>query len=216
METDIGLQPSSHETGKLLAGLERAELIEAFEENRDSLLKMVQLRLDRRMAARVDASDIVQEAFIRANSAFESFRKLDNVPLAAWLRIQTRYAVGDCHRRHLHTQKRAAGNEQDLQAEHPDESTCAPALELMAQSMISPGSKIANQELVERVREIISQMPEVDQEILILRHIEDRSIAEAATELGVSLETAKKRHLRALRRLQVSCQRLDPDSSDKN
>lgn len=52
-------------------------------------------------------------------------------------------------------------------------------------------------------------MVEIDREILVLRHIEELSISEAAAELNISVDTAKKRHLRAIRRLQELCSGLN-------
>ena len=184
-----------------------ADLIEAIQENKDRLTRLIAMRLDRRLAGRVDPSDILQETFLRANAAFEEYRRQGNLPIYNWLRIQAQYAVGDCHRTHLGTQKRAAGNEE----KQASDSRLA-ALEELAESMISPSSHIARLDLVNRIRELIAGMSEIDREILVLRHTEELSISEAAAELNISVETAKKRHLRALRRLQELCHGLNTSS----
>ena len=44
-------------------------------------------------------------------------------------------------------------------------------------------------------------MQELDREILILHHVEDLTIYEAAVKLEVSVECAMKRYLRAIKRL---------------
>ncbi len=182
---------------------DRQTLVETFEQNRDRLRRMISLRLDRRLAQRIDPSDIVQETYLRAEAAFDEYQRQSNLPLYAWLRIQAQFAVGDCHRTHLATQKRAAGCETPQSAEDTFS-----ALEHLAVSMISPGSEIANRDLAEQIRMKIAGMPEMDREILFLRHIEELSISESAMALGISVDTAKKRHLRAVRRLQQLCQTL--------
>ncbi len=199
--------------GLRLAG--RAELAIAFEEHRDRLLRLIALRLDRRLAGRVDPSDIIQDAFIRANAAYDEYCRQSDLPLYNWLRIQAQFAVGDCHRTHLGTQKRAAGMELQAAGSPGAESSeaCFAALENLAESMISPGSKVAISDLAAKVREIIEGMGTLDREILILRHIEELSITEAAAELGIGLEAAKKRHLRALRKLQELCDGLTGSSA---
>lgn len=207
------------EAAESLEGLRlaaRAELAIAFEEHRDRLLRLISLRLDRRLAGRVDPSDIIQDTFIRANTAYDEFCRQSDLPLYNWLRIQTQFAVGDCHRTHLGTQKRAAGMELQAAA-NPGSESCEAglaALENLAESMISPGSKVAISDLAAKVREIIEGMGPLDREILILRHIEELSIAEAAAELGIGLEAAKKRHLRALRKLQELCDGLTGSSAE--
>lgn len=102
-------------------------------------MRMIVLRLDQRLSGRVDPSDIIQETFLRANAAFEDYRRMSNLPIYNWLRIQAQFAVGDCHRTHLATHKRAAGLEQ-----REASSASMTALEELAESMISPGSRFAN------------------------------------------------------------------------
>ena len=207
------------EAAEQLEGLRlasRAELAIAFEEHRDRLTRLITLRLDRRLAGRVDPSDILQDTFIRANTAYDDYCRQSELPLYNWLRIQAQYAVGDCHRTHLGTQKRAAGMEQRSAFSTGSESSdaCLAALENLAESMISPGSKVAINDLAAKVREVIQSMGPLDREILTLRHIEELSIAEAAAELGIALEAAKKRHLRALRKLQELCDGLTGSSAE--
>jgi len=59
------------------------------------------------------------------------------------------------------------------------------------------------------MRSMIAEMPDLDREILLLRHVEEMTVSEAAAELNISVEAAKKRHLRAIRRLQTSCDGLN-------
>jgi RNA polymerase sigma-70 factor, ECF subfamily len=47
-----------------LKGGDRWVLAERFDRNRDRLRRMVELRLDARLRARLDASDVLQEAFL--------------------------------------------------------------------------------------------------------------------------------------------------------
>jgi RNA polymerase sigma-70 factor (ECF subfamily) len=47
-----------------LKGADRGVLAELFDRNRDRLRRMVELRLDARLRARLDASDVLQEAFL--------------------------------------------------------------------------------------------------------------------------------------------------------
>ena len=184
--------------------LSRNDLVAEFQTNQTRLMRLIELRLDRRLAGRIDPSDVFQDTFLRANAAFDEYCRLSSIPIYNWLRIQAQFAVGDCHRTHLGTLKRTVGMEHRAASE-----TLAYAFEELAESMISPGSQIANADLAERVRSMIAEMPDLDREILLLRHVEEMTVSEAAAELNISVEAAKKRHLRAIRRLQTSCDGLN-------
>lgn len=186
---------------------EESDLAAVFESNRDRLRRMIALRLDSRLAGRIDASDILQETFLRAHAAYPEYLRQaqqNQLPVFNWLRIQAQFAVGDCHRTHLGTQKRAAAREQYICT-----SDSMDGLAALAESMISPASQIAQADLAQQVRQKISGMDLIDREILILRHVEDLTVAEAAAELEITIEAAKKRHLRAIRRLQEVCFGMD-------
>jgi RNA polymerase sigma-70 factor, ECF subfamily len=65
---------NSAETARLLVqarGGDQAALNEIFARHRPRLRRMVELRLDRRLHARIDASDVVQEAYAEAVARLE-------------------------------------------------------------------------------------------------------------------------------------------------
>jgi RNA polymerase sigma-70 factor (ECF subfamily) len=71
----VDILSDSAETGRLLTRIragERAAFNELFDRHRKDLRRAVELRLDRQLRARVDASDIVQE------SQLEAYRRLDD------------------------------------------------------------------------------------------------------------------------------------------
>ena len=80
----------SEETAKLLdlarAG-DQAAFNEIFARHRARLRRMVQLRLDRRLQTRIDASDVIQEAFVDALKKFDDYLKEPKYPLFLWLRF---------------------------------------------------------------------------------------------------------------------------------
>ena len=57
-----------------------------FEHYREYLLRMVTARLDRRLAPRVDASDIVQETLADAARRMDAYLKDRPLPFFGWLR----------------------------------------------------------------------------------------------------------------------------------
>ena len=58
-------------------------------------------------------------------------------------------------------------------------------------------------ELRQRVRLALAALPERDREVLVLRHLEQLSVAETAQVLGASQGAVKVRHLRALERIRA-------------
>src|SRR5438552_17586548 len=62
-----------------------AALGQLFEEHRPKLLAMVQKRLDPALSARIDAEDILSEAFLEARRKWKTFKKQSAMTPYAWL-----------------------------------------------------------------------------------------------------------------------------------
>src|SRR5689334_8689958 len=78
------------------------------ERHRPRLRTMVRLRMDRLLQARVDPSDVVQEAFLEASSRLDEFIRNPAVPFYLWLRAITGQQLLTAYRRHCGTQARDA------------------------------------------------------------------------------------------------------------
>src|SRR5262245_64695037 len=85
-----------------------------FAHYRDRLRRMVRLRLDRRIAGRVDTSDVLQDAYLDVARRFPEYAAAPAVPFYLWLRALTGQRLVDLHRRHLGAQMRDAGQEGSL------------------------------------------------------------------------------------------------------
>src|SRR5262245_33218017 len=83
---------------------------------RDRLRRMVQYRLHERVKPRVDASDVVQEAFLDAAKRLPAFLDKQEVPFFIWMRALVQQRLGMAHRDHLGRAKRSVARE----AEAPD------------------------------------------------------------------------------------------------
>src|SRR5271168_1877579 len=68
--------------------------------HRARLWRMVAVRLDRRVAARVDASDIVQEALTEAAGRLPDYLSHRPLPFYPWLRHIAWQHLQKCHQRH--------------------------------------------------------------------------------------------------------------------
>jgi RNA polymerase sigma-70 factor (ECF subfamily) len=167
-----------------------------FARHRAELLAFVELRLDSRMRARIDADDIVQE------TQMEVFRRLDDflveqpMPFRVWLRRKAFERLTDFRRRHVFAARRSVRREAAL----PDRSSRLLAQRLVA-SGATPSQQLAQRELANQVRQALAQMSEAHRDILFMRNYEGLSYEEAACILGIEPATARKRHGRALLRL---------------
>jgi RNA polymerase sigma-70 factor (ECF subfamily) len=121
------------------------------------------------------------------------------LPFYPWLRQLARDRIADMHRRHIRAQKRAAGREHGRYV-LPDHSTLALADQLLA-SQTSPSGHFARDELRDRMYASLRLLPSRDQEVLVLRHLEQLSTREVAAVMGITEGAVKTRHLRALQRL---------------
>ena len=78
-----------------------------FESYRARLTRMVTFRLDPRLVGRIDADDVLQDAFVEAEKRLGAFRG-DDKPFLVWIRLITQQTMVDLHRRHLGAGKRSA------------------------------------------------------------------------------------------------------------
>lgn len=171
------------------------------ERDRERLRRMVATRLDRRLQGRVDPSDIIQEAQLEAAERLPEYAAEPTMPLFLWLRLITAQRLLMIHRRHLGAQVRSVRREVSLDKVLWPQATSANLAAQLLGRLTSPSEALVRAEFKERLRAALDAMEETDREVLVLRHFEQMTTSETAEELGISLEAAKKRHVRALRKL---------------
>jgi RNA polymerase sigma-70 factor (ECF subfamily) len=181
-------------------GDERA-LADLFTRYRERLRRMVQLRLDRRLFGRVDADDVLQEAYLEVRKRFAQWSADRQPPFFLWLRLVTGQKLTDFHRHHLGVQMRDAGHEVSLyRGALPQASSASLAAHLLGKMTSASQAAIrAEHKLI--VQEALNSMDALDREVLCLRHFEHLSNDETALVLGVKRSTASQRYIRALKRL---------------
>jgi RNA polymerase sigma-70 factor, ECF subfamily len=162
---------------------------------------MVELRLDGRLRARLDASDVVQDAYLEVARRLEEYLREPRVPLFLWLRLVVGERLTALHRHHLGTHMRDAGREVSLyRGAVPMASSAALAAQLLGRHT-SPSQAAVRAERALRLQEALNALDPMDREVLALRHFEELDRAEAAQVLGISEAAAAKRYVRALKRL---------------
>lgn len=172
-----------------------------FADHRDRLRRMVEMRLDHRVRSRVDASDVLQEAYVDAAERLESYLQKPDMPLFLWLRLVVGERLLKIHRHHLGTQMREASRDVTLyRGALPAASSAAIAAQLLGKHT-SPTQAAVRAERMLRLQEALNALDPVDREILSLRHFEELTHAEAARALEIEPSAAAKRYVRALKRL---------------
>jgi RNA polymerase sigma-70 factor, ECF subfamily len=143
-----------------------------------------------------DAEDLVQEAYLRAFSHFESFRGGDGRP---WLLTIVRNCFYDSlkkngvHHRSVFDESIHSGGRESL----------------------TPETSLLEEEKTELMREALEELPLGLREVLVLRELEEMSYKEIANIAGIPLGTVMSRLSRARQQIQqnlrVKVEREKPD-----
>jgi RNA polymerase sigma-70 factor (ECF subfamily) len=207
--------PDQPETEGLLNQARQGE-VDAVERllaaHREPLRRMIGMRLDPALAARIDASDIVQDVLLEAHRRLSDYLRNPVMPFHLWLRHIAKDHVIDAHRRHRQAQRRSLDREQPLvPAALADHSSYELAGQLLDPER-TPASEAIRRELQRRLDGAIAHLEEDDREVILLRHGEQLSNQEVAAALGLTEAAASMRYLRAVRRLRAA---LLPEGGDE-
>ena len=201
----MGTRDNSSDTARFLENAragDQAALNELFARYRDRLRRMVDLRIDRQLQARIDASDVIQEAYLDAFSRWNEYEP--SYPLFLWLRLLVGERLLKLHRQHLGTQMRDAALEVSIyRGALPAASSAALAAQLLGKHT-SPTQAAVRAERMIRIQDALNALDPVDREVLCLRHFEELTLTETALSLGIQEAAASKRYIRALRRLKAA------------
>jgi RNA polymerase sigma-70 factor (ECF subfamily) len=174
-----------------------------FTRYRDRLRKMVLLRLDRRLVGRLDASDVLQEAYLDVARRFPEYAAAPTVPVYLWLRVLTGQRLIDLHRQHLGTHMRDAALEVSLYRGALPQASSASLAQQMLAGLTSPTQAAVRAELQLQLQDALNELDPLDREVVVLRHFEELNNVETAQVLGIEPPAASKRYMRAIRRLKA-------------
>ncbi len=177
-------------------GEARGGLLERY---RHYLSLLARVQIGRRLAAKVDADDLVQETFLQAHQHFGHFQGTTERELTSWLRQILATNLALLLRRYLGTLGRDVRLEREL-ADELDQSSQALDRALHTASS-SPSHKAARPEQAVLLAEALGVLPEDYREVIVLRHLEELSFPEVARRMGRSLDSVKNLWARAVVRL---------------
>ena len=160
---------------------------------------LARLTLNKRLQAKVDASDIVQQTLLEAHRRLDGFRGESSAEMAAWLReilaCQVARVVRDLHR-----DKRDVDRERSLQAAL-DQSSQRLAI-FLAADQSSPSAHAQRNEWAVRVASALEALPDSQREAIVLHYYEGVKVQDVARRLDKSNAAVAgllQRGLRALR-----------------
>ena len=191
---------------------DQAALGELCEVHRESLVRIIQFRLDAKIRSRVDAGDVVQEAIIEAMARFQDYlAQQEDWPFFVWLRYITLQKLAQFHRRHLKVKARDASRDVSIFASPQFTATSVMLANQLVKQQTSPSMAAARTEQRQRIQLALESMDGIDREVLALRQFEHLGNSDVASVLQISQTAANNRYVRALQRLK----RIMDDVSDR-
>ena len=175
--------------------------------HRERLRRMIAARLDRRLAARLDPSDVLQEALADAGRKLQQYARERPLPFYPWLRRLAAERLALAHRRHIRVAGRSVCLERPVAPTRRMGRTCSWSTAWWPAAPAPPGMSAAKSSGSGCGG--ARALGEGEREVLVLRYLEGLPFAEVAAVLGITENAAKVRHFRALERLR---ERMDGES----
>jgi RNA polymerase sigma-70 factor (ECF subfamily) len=173
-------------------------LIRLLDRYRSPLVEQAQGQLGRRLRAKLDVEDVLQDVSLLAHRDIGSFRGRTEGEFLCWLRNILARILMNQFRHYLGTARR------DLRRERPlfnrNDSTGGRVSDPVAPDT-SPSQRAWKHELACRLAEEIERLPVLYHKVIVLRHKEGRSFAEVARMLDRTEDSVKHMWFRALHQL---------------
>jgi RNA polymerase sigma-70 factor (ECF subfamily) len=192
-------QPDPEQLVRLARAGDQTALGQLLERYRNYLGMLARLQIGRHLQRKMDASDLVQEAFLAAYRDFGRFRGTTEGELTGWLRQILATNLANQVQRYCGAHCRDVCLERDLAVELDQSSRLLDRALVAPQS--SPSQRAARREQAVLLADALEQLPAPYREVLVLRHLEERSFPEVARRLGRSLDSVKNLWARALAQL---------------
>src|SRR2546425_5332020 len=148
---------------------------------RDYLRLLARPQLGPRLQAKLDASDVVQQAILQAHEAQGQFRGTTEAEKLAWLRAILANVLAAAARRFA-ARARDVGRERSLAG---DLDLSSSRLEcLLAADQTSPSQRAVRCEELLRLAAALARLPEDQRRVVELHHLEGLAVAEGAEQMG--------------------------------
>lgn len=178
-------------------------LAQLFESYRPRLWRIINFRLDHRLAGRVDAEDVLQESYLNAAQRIQHVFTDSPDGVFVWLRLIVQQTLVQIHRRYFGTKSRDVLRERSTRSPWGtagDSESFSISSQLLGH-LTSPSQAALREELSQQLQVALESMNDLDCEVLMLRHFEELTNQETARVLKISQQAASLRYVRALTRL---------------
>jgi RNA polymerase sigma-70 factor (ECF subfamily) len=187
---------------------DRAALGQLFEEHGPKLQAMLQRRLDPKLRVRMEAEDILNNAYILAQHKWKAFQAQRTMAPYPWLyRL-----VLDCLIEEWRRQTRK-GRDVRRELPFPEESSAQLVMGLVGAGT-SPSAGVARADLRDQMGQTLAMLKPADRDLLWMRHFDQLAFADMAMVLEITENAATVRYVRALKRLKELWRQLHPREED--
>mgnify|MGYP001818354913 CR=1 FL=1 len=170
---------------------------------RPYLLAIANVELNEEVAAKVGASDVVQNSILSAQRCLDDFHGDNREELLAWLRGILIKDLQQTHR-HYRAAKRHVGREQPLR----DDSVTSEGSRFV-DDVDSPSAAISGREQEAQLHAAMRTLSDDEQRVIELRNWQRMSFVEIGKQMERSPDAARKLWSRAIVRLQKSLNQND-------
>jgi RNA polymerase sigma-70 factor (ECF subfamily) len=146
---------------------------------REYLHLLARMQLSPQLQSKLDASDVVQEALLKAHQAEEQFRGRTDAEQAAWLRQILLRTLTDAVRRF-------GAQARDLHLERSLDESSARLEQWLAANHSSPSEAAMRQEDLLRLADALARLPPDQRTAVELMHLKGLSVDEIGQRMGRS------------------------------
>ena len=173
---------------------------------RSYLLVLARMQLTPQLRRKLDPSDVVQQTLLEAHEDRASCRATTLREQAGWMRKILAHNLANLVRDYRR-EKRDIGREREWEA-----SIDGSAVRLekwLAAEQPSPSQNAEKDEERLHLADALAALCEEEQEVLLLRHCEGKTLAEIGERLGVSRHTSARRLRRGIETLRGTLRGLE-------
>jgi RNA polymerase sigma-70 factor (ECF subfamily) len=162
---------------------------------RPYLALLARLKADRQLQAKFDDSDLVQETCLSAHRDFMQFRGNTEQEFTAWLRQIMAHTAANLTRDHRRQRR-------DARVEERLHDVLNQSSEMINRALVtfdsSPSQIALRRERAVVLANVLGELPVDYREVLVLRELEGKSLAEVASVMGRTPDAVQKLWARAL------------------
>lgn len=185
-----------------VAAGDRAALSELLLVHYDSLRRHIDRRIDGDLQGIVTSDDILHQTVVRAAQGIRSYEARGERAFLAWLKTIADNLLKDAHKRRR--RERRAAEPTTMPVSHGAGSSWAALVERIIGDATTPSVVGQRQENVGRIRAALACLPTDQRDVLERHYLQDQSLDQIATALGVTKDSIRglcyraKKNLRAL------------------